>query len=83
MERLQRIMLANGLLEVYFSYQENKTALARIQREKTLAADDPMMLMILTDYAELLHRLNRDDEARALEARIPLEVRASASSTDH
>jgi len=31
-------LLANGLLEVYFSYQENKTALARIQREKTLAA---------------------------------------------
>ena len=31
-------LLANGLVEIYFSYQENKTALARIQREKTLAA---------------------------------------------
>ena len=31
-------LLANGLIEIYFSYQENKTALARIQREKALAA---------------------------------------------
>ena len=30
-------LLANGLIEIYFSYQENKTALARIQREKALA----------------------------------------------
>ena len=31
-------LLANGLIAIYFSYQENKTALARIQREKALAA---------------------------------------------
>ena len=31
-------MLASGLMEVYFSYQENKTSLVRIQREKALAA---------------------------------------------
>ena len=31
-------MLASGLLEVYFSYQENKSALVHIQREKALAA---------------------------------------------
>jgi class 3 adenylate cyclase len=31
-------MLANGLTEIYFSYQENKVALIRIQREKALAA---------------------------------------------
>jgi adenylate cyclase len=31
-------MLASGLLEVYFSYQENKAALVSIQREKALAA---------------------------------------------
>ena len=31
-------MLASGLMEVYFSYQENKAALVRIQREKALAA---------------------------------------------
>jgi len=31
-------LLANGLIEIYFSYQENKTALAHIQREKALAA---------------------------------------------
>ena len=31
-------LLANGLIEIYFSYQENKTALPRIQREKALAA---------------------------------------------
>ncbi len=31
-------LLANGLIEIYFSYQENKTALAHIQREKALAS---------------------------------------------
>ena len=31
-------MLASGLMEVYFSYQENKAALVRIQREKALSA---------------------------------------------
>jgi GAF domain-containing protein/HAMP domain-containing protein len=31
-------LLASGALEVWFSYQENKTALARIQHEKALAA---------------------------------------------
>ncbi|MBI4561843.1 MAG: GAF domain-containing protein, partial [Candidatus Rokubacteria bacterium] len=32
------VLLASGLLEIYFSYEENKTALVRIQREKALAA---------------------------------------------
>jgi hypothetical protein len=32
------VMLASGLMEIYFSYQENKAALVRIQREKALAA---------------------------------------------
>ena len=31
-------LLANGLLEIYFSFQENKAALANIQSEKALAA---------------------------------------------
>ena len=31
-------MLASGLMEVYFSYQENKAALVHIQREKALSA---------------------------------------------
>jgi signal transduction histidine kinase len=31
-------LLASGLMEIYFSYQENKRALVRIQREKALAA---------------------------------------------
>ncbi|MGH7406630.1 MAG: GAF domain-containing protein, partial [Candidatus Methylomirabilales bacterium] len=31
-------LLASGLIEIYFSYQENKTALVRIQREKAEAA---------------------------------------------
>jgi signal transduction histidine kinase len=31
-------LLASGLLEIYFSYQEHKTALVAIQREKALAA---------------------------------------------
>ncbi|MBI3003033.1 MAG: GAF domain-containing protein, partial [candidate division NC10 bacterium] len=31
-------LLISGLIEIYFSYQENKTALVRIQREKALAA---------------------------------------------
>jgi signal transduction histidine kinase len=31
-------LLTNGLLEIYFAYQENKSALAQIQREKAMAA---------------------------------------------
>jgi signal transduction histidine kinase len=31
-------LLTNGLLEIYFAFQENKSALAQIQREKALAA---------------------------------------------
>ncbi|MBI4635314.1 MAG: GAF domain-containing protein, partial [Candidatus Rokubacteria bacterium] len=31
-------LLASGLIEIYFSYGENKTALVRLQREKALAA---------------------------------------------
>ncbi len=31
-------LLASGLIEIYFSYQENKTALVRVQREKAEAA---------------------------------------------
>jgi class 3 adenylate cyclase len=32
------VMLTSGIMEAYFSYQENKSALVRIQREKTLSA---------------------------------------------
>ncbi|MGH8678610.1 MAG: cache domain-containing protein, partial [Burkholderiales bacterium] len=31
-------LVVSGLVEIYFSYQENKTALARVQREKAIAA---------------------------------------------
>ena len=31
-------LMASGLIEIYFSYQENKAALIRMQREKTFAA---------------------------------------------
>ena len=31
-------LLSNGLLEIYFAYQENKSALAQIQREKAASA---------------------------------------------
>jgi signal transduction histidine kinase/HAMP domain-containing protein len=31
-------LLSNGLLEIYFAFQENKSALAQIQREKAMAA---------------------------------------------
>ena len=31
-------LLASGLVEIYFSYQENKAALVALQREKALAA---------------------------------------------
>ena len=31
-------LLASGLIEIYFSYQDHKTALVSIQREKALAA---------------------------------------------
>ena len=31
-------LVVSGALEIYFSYQENKVALAQLQREKALAA---------------------------------------------
>jgi signal transduction histidine kinase len=31
-------LIVSGLVEIYFSYQENKAALSRVQREKALAA---------------------------------------------
>jgi len=31
-------LVISGLVEIYFSYQENKSALARIQHEKAAAA---------------------------------------------
>ena len=31
-------LVVSGLVEIYFSYQENKAALARVQREKAVAA---------------------------------------------
>ena len=30
-------LLSNGLLEIYFAYQESKSALAQMQREKAAA----------------------------------------------
>ena len=39
-------LLANGALELWFSYQENKQALARIQQEKALAAAARIELFI-------------------------------------
>ena len=32
------VLIVSGAIEIYFSYQENKTALLRIQREKVVAA---------------------------------------------
>lgn len=32
------VLLASTLIEIYFSYQENKTTLVRIEREKAVAA---------------------------------------------
>jgi hypothetical protein len=32
------VLLASGLIELYFSYQEHQTTLLRLQREKALAA---------------------------------------------
>ena len=32
------VLLASSLIEIYFSYQENKTTLVRIEREKAVAA---------------------------------------------
>ena len=37
-------MLAIGLTEIYFSYQENKVALVRIQHEKAMAASSPISI---------------------------------------
>ena len=48
--------------------------------EKTLAADDPYLIMILTEYADLLREQNRTEEAQALEARIPPGSPTSASN---
>jgi serine/threonine protein kinase/Tfp pilus assembly protein PilF len=78
-----------GLAHVYFRHYDRLDEADPLYGralaiwEKTLLPDDPLMLMILTDYAELLRRLEREDEALALEARIPEEARTSASSSDH
>ncbi len=50
---------------------------------KTRALDDPELIMALNGYADLLLAQGRNEEARVIEARIPPELRASASSTDH
>jgi DNA-binding response OmpR family regulator len=68
-------LLASGLIEIYFSYQDHKTALAALQREKALAAalrieqfikQNPALrhipIMAVTSYA-----LSGDEE-KALEA---------------
>ena len=34
-------LVISGLVQIYFSYQENKAALARIQHEKAVAAASP------------------------------------------
>jgi signal transduction histidine kinase len=39
-------LLTSGLIEIYFSYQENKTALIQIQREKALAASSKIKQFI-------------------------------------
>ena len=51
--------------------------------EKTLPPDDPFLLVVLNEYVDLLRERNRDDEAKAVEARIPLESRTSTSSLSH
>jgi tetratricopeptide (TPR) repeat protein len=51
--------------------------------ERTMAADEPILLMALTDYAELLREQGRAEEAAAIEARIPAEARERASSSRH
>ena len=39
-------LLTSGLIEIYFSYQENKAALISIQREKALAASSKIKQFI-------------------------------------
>ena len=45
-------LLASGLIEVYFSYQQNKTALVRIQRETAFAetAEPEEVMGVLREY---------------------------------
>jgi serine/threonine protein kinase/Tfp pilus assembly protein PilF len=50
--------------------------------ENKVSADDAYLITILAEYAKLLRELDRDDEARALEGRLPPEV-VSAASTIH
>jgi len=53
-----------------------KRAIAII--EKALGYKHPDLLMVLTNYADLLRKMNRGDEAARLEARVA-EIRASAN----
>ncbi len=48
--------------------------------EDKVPADDAYLIMILADYAKLLRELDRDEEARALEERVPPEIVSAASS---
>ena len=48
--------------------------------EKTWPADDPFLIMVLTEYADLLLEQNRTEEAQAIEARIPPGSRTTAAT---
>ena len=63
-------LLANGLIEIYFSYQENKEALAAVQREKAQAAATRIELFIL----EIERQMGWVTQPRAAAA-APLEQR--------
>jgi tetratricopeptide (TPR) repeat protein len=47
-------------------------------REKALGYKHPDLLMVLTNYADLLRKMSRGDEAARLDARV-VEIRASAN----
>src|SRR5262245_14116892 len=67
-------LLANGAIETYFSYQENKEALAAVQREKAQAAATRIELFVL----EIERQMGWVTQPRAAVA-APLEQRRFAS----
>jgi signal transduction histidine kinase len=67
------VLIASGATEVYFSYQENKATLVRVQREKAETAAtriEEFLHRIVTEIAWTAHSAYHPEGAEALQRRL-------------
>ncbi len=69
------VLIAGGAMEVYFSYQENKATLVRVQREKAETA--------ATHIEEFLHRIVTEIAWTAHSAYLPEDAAAGQRRLDY